>query len=62
MGVAMRKASQDPMFICGIPFTIFGYYFGLPDLTSEVAFMGAAPALLITGLAFMSIGLLLRKR
>jgi hypothetical protein len=62
MGVSMRKASQDPMFICGIPFTIFGYYFGLPGPTSEVAFMGVAPAFLITGIAFMSIGLLLRQR
>lgn len=58
----MRNASRDPMFICGIPFTIFGYYFGFPDQASEVAFMVAAPAFLITGLAFMSIGLLLRQR
>ncbi|MNG23026.1 hypothetical protein D3C84_1075810 [compost metagenome] len=58
----MRKAIRDPMFICGIPLTIFGFYFGLPGLTSEVALMGAAPAFLIIGLSFMSIGLLLRKR
>lgn len=59
----MHKASRDPMFICGIPLTVFGYYFGLPDLTSEGAVvMGVAPALLITGFAFMLIGLLLRKR
>ena len=59
---AMHNASRDPMFICGIPLTICGYYFGLPGLTSEVAWMGVAPALLITGLAFMLIGLLLRQR
>ncbi|WP_223458247.1 MULTISPECIES: hypothetical protein [unclassified Pseudomonas] len=58
----MRNASRDPMFICGIPITIFGYYFGFPDLTSEGALMGVAPAFLITGLAFMLIGLLLRQR
>jgi len=58
----MRKASQDPMFICGIPLTIFGYYFGLPDLTSEGVVMGLAPALLIIGPAFMLIGLLTPHR
>lgn len=59
----MHKASRDPMFICGIPLISFGYYFGLPDLTSEGGVvMDVAPALLITGFAFMLIGLLLRRR